>query len=300
MAKKAVELKVGIVVIAAVVMLVVTILWIQGFQFSQHYNTVKVICDDVGGLKKGDMVSVSGVTKGKVKDVMLVDGKVETRIIIESDATLYTDASFIIKNYGLMGERYVFIDPGKSGTPMDFSQIQKGSTDAGTSELIGLFGETMRDVQKILSDIRKTIASESNLNNITELAASLNNLSNRLNEFFLDNKGAIKATFTNIEQVSGKLVNLVDSNASRIDTTLANFAAASTSLKNLTDSLDAITSSLKNILTGIEEGEGTLGLLGTDETMYQDIKRMVRQIDMIIEDIRRDPGKYLNIEMKIF
>ena len=300
MAKKAVELKVGVVVIAAVIMLVVTILWIQGFQFSQHYHTVKVVFDDVGGLKKGDMVSVSGVTKGKVKDVMLDNGKVESRIIIESDATLYNDASFIIKNYGLMGERYVFIDPGTSGTELDYSQIQQGSTDAGTSELIGLFGETMRDVKKIMSDIRNTVASESNLNNMTELAASLNNLSNRLNEFFLDNKGAIKTTFTNIEQVSGKLVNLVDSNAARLDTTLTNFAAASTALKNLTDSLDAITSSLKNILTGIEQGEGTLGLLGTDETMYQDVKRMVRQIDMIIEDIRRDPGKYLNIEMKIF
>jgi len=50
----------------------------------------------------------------------------------------------------------------------------------------------------------------------------------------------------------------------------------------------------------VDEGEGTLGLLGTDETLYQDVKKMVRSVETIIEDIRRDPKKYLNVEVKVF
>jgi len=300
MAKKAVEFKVGIAVIIAVIMLLATVLWLQGYQFRQSYLKVEVSFTDVGGLKKGDPVSVSGVTKGKVIDVSLTKSYVVTTLSIEKDSYIYDDAVFTVKNYGLMGERFVYVDPGKSQRPIDCSRIYKGQTDPGTSELIGLFGETIKDVRQVLADIRRTVASESNLNNLTDIVSTLSDVTVKLNKFLGENRSKIDRTFTNLENVSDRLNVIIDSNEQKIDTALNNFTEASSNLNRFTDSLEVIAASLSDFLKRVDEGEGTLGLLGTDETLYQDVKKMVRSVETIIDDIRRDPKKYLNVEVKVF
>ncbi|NIP43078.1 MAG: MCE family protein [candidate division Zixibacteria bacterium] len=300
MAKKAVELKVGIVVIIGGILFVASILWLQGFQFRQEHKRIDVVFEEVGGLKKGDPVTVSGVNKGKVAEVNLERTGVMAELIIEADAFLHSDARFIVKNYGLMGERFVYIEPGKSGDPLDISKVQKGETDPGTAELIGLFGQTIEDVRDILGDIKSTVASEKNLKNLVNLASSLNDLSIKLNDFFLDNKGSIKKTFTNIEDATEKLSTIIDTTSIKFDSTLNNFASASMALNRLVDSIGIITSSISQFLQDIEEGKGTLGLLSSDETMYQDLKKTIRSVEAIIDDIRRNPKKYLNVEVEIF
>jgi phospholipid/cholesterol/gamma-HCH transport system substrate-binding protein len=300
MAKKAVEFKVGIVVIIGVVMLVGTILWLQGFQFNQSHNTIKVLFKSTGGLKKGDFVSVSGVNMGKVSKITLEKDGVLADLKVSSDAYLHSDAKFIIKNYGIMGERYIYIEPGTSGKPLDLSKVQPGEASPGTAELIGLFGETIQDVQKILNDIKSTVASEKNLENLVDLAATLNDLSLKLNTFFLDNRGSIKQTFSNLENVTGQLSKFVDTSSYKVDSTLTNFAQASASLNKLADSLEVVTRMVTKFMQGLEEGKGTLGLLSEDPTLYQDIKKTIRSMEGIIEDIRHDPKKYLNVEVKIF
>ncbi len=300
MAKKAVEFKVGIVVIIGVVMLVGTILWLQGFQFNQSHNTIKVLFKSTGGLKKGDFVSVSGVSMGKVSKITLEKNGVLADLKVSSDAYLHSDAKFIIKNYGIMGERYIYIEPGTSGKPLDLSKVQNGEASPGTAELIGLFGETIEDVQKILNDIKSTVASEKNLENLVDLAATLNDLSLKLNTFFLDNRGSIKQTFSNLENVTGQLSKFVDTSSYKVDSTLTNFAQASASLNKLADSLEVVTRMVTKFMQGVDEGKGTLGLLSEDPTLYQDIKKTIRSLNTFIEDVRHDPKKYLNVEVKIF
>jgi phospholipid/cholesterol/gamma-HCH transport system substrate-binding protein len=300
MAKKAVEFKVGLAVIVAIILLLASVFWLQGYQFRKSFIKLKVSFVDVGGLKRGDPVSVSGVNKGKVAEVTLTRESVLTTLNVERDSYIYDDATFTVKNYGLMGERFVYIDPGESRRPIDCSRTYQGLTDPGTSELIGLFGETIKDVRQVLADIRRTVASESNLNNLTDIVTTLSDVTVRLNKFLGENSEKIDRTFTNLENVSDNLGLIIDSNALKIDTALNNFTQASVNLNRLTDSLEVIASSLSNFLQKVDEGEGTLGLLGADETLYQDVKKMVRSVETIIEDIRRDPKKYLNVEVKVF
>lgn len=300
MAKKAVEFKVGIVVIIGVAFLIGAILWLQGFQFNQSHYTVKVLFQNTGGLKKGDFVNVSGVNMGKVIGVSLEKNGVIADLKVSTKAYLHSNATFTVKNYGIMGDRYVAIEPGNSEQPMDYNKIQNGESSPATAELIGLFGETIKDVQKILNDIKTTVASEKNLNNLVDLAATLNDLSLKLNTFFLDNRGSIKQTFSNLENVTNQLSKFVDSSSLKVDTTLNNFAEASASLNRLADSLEQVTTMVKRFMEGVDEGKGTLGLLSEDPTLYQDLKRTLRTLDKFIDDVRRDPKRYLNVQVKIF
>src|SRR3954449_7984693 len=97
------ELRVGLVVIASLVILAVTILYVGGgggSPFAEKY-TVKALMSDVNGLKPGAPVRVGGVEVGSVTRVdfasgaaamvevtMKVDRKVQSRITTDSVANL--------------------------------------------------------------------------------------------------------------------------------------------------------------------------------------------------------------------
>lgn len=300
MAKSAVELKVGVVVVIALVMFFTTIFWLKGFDLQKSYMKIDVVFPDVGGLKTGDPVSVAGVTRGKVVEIDLVDSLVMVSLQIEKNTPIYTDASFRVKNMGLMGERFVHVSTGSSGDRINSDKVFIGKTDVSSAELIGVVGETLREAQAILEEIKTTVASEENLKKVTGLVTSMTAVTGKLNTMLGENRAKIDRTASNFENMSSQLASFVDSTTTKLDGTLNNFERASTNFNKVVDSLTAVSDYLAGFLEKIERGEGSLGLLSTDETLYQDVKKMVRSLEDIIVDIRHNPKKYLNVEVEVF
>ena len=113
------EIKVGMVVIAAIVILLYGIIWVKGYQFTVGHYEYSALFPQVGSLSIGDPVSVLGVRKGEVKDIKLSDDQVSVTMSMASDVKLKEDASVAIVNVGLMGERFVDVNPGKAGELLD-------------------------------------------------------------------------------------------------------------------------------------------------------------------------------------
>ena len=55
--------------------------------------------------------------------------------------------------------------------------------------------------------------------------------------------------------------------------------------------------SLNTILGRLERGEGTLGRLSTDDSLYEELEATVRTMRELMEDIKANPGRYLKIEV---
>jgi len=87
------EIKVGMVVIAAIVILLYGIIWVKGYQFTVGHYDYTALFPQVGSLSIGDPVSVLGVRKGDVKAIKLSDDRVSVTISLASDVKLKTDAN---------------------------------------------------------------------------------------------------------------------------------------------------------------------------------------------------------------
>ena len=76
----------------------------------------QVIADfpSVGGLKPGSAVEIAGVEIGRVETITLADYQARVRFRIRSDVKLQEDSIASIKTKGLIGEKYVRINPGGS------------------------------------------------------------------------------------------------------------------------------------------------------------------------------------------
>lgn len=66
------------------------------------------------------------------------------------------------------------------------------------------------------------------------------------------------------------------------------------------DNLASAAQSLDSILTRLERGEGSLGKLMQDDTVYVNLKEASEELKVLIQDIREHPERYINVEVKVF
>jgi len=300
MSKGRADIKVGIVVFMAIVIFFGGIVWFKGYSFRQKFNTLRLRFSDVGALGPGDPVAVSGVNMGKVKSVNLSHGKVIVSCLIDQSVVLGKDATFTVKNIGLMGERFVAVYAGTSSVHLDMDSTYNGRFDTGIPEVMGMMGDMVSEVRQLVQSIGSTVASEGTLNEMQNTVTQLHDLTVSLNELVDQSKEDYRRTLKAAESASQSLDEFVQSNRGKADSTLTNLESASRKLDILADNLDTLSTSLQIFADKLNSDQGSLGLLASDMTLYQDVKRAVREVDKLVGDIRANPKKYLKMEFKVF
>ncbi|HKZ06943.1 MAG TPA: outer membrane lipid asymmetry maintenance protein MlaD [Methylomirabilota bacterium] len=82
--------------------------------FSAAGYTVIADFPSVGGLKAGSSVEIAGVEVGRVDRIALADYQARVTMSIKAGVQLQEDAIASIKTRGLIGEKYIKINPGGS------------------------------------------------------------------------------------------------------------------------------------------------------------------------------------------
>jgi phospholipid/cholesterol/gamma-HCH transport system substrate-binding protein len=83
------------------------------FLSSQNY-VITADFPSVGGLKAGSTVEIAGVEIGRVESIGLADYQARVRMTIRQGVKLQDDSIASIKTKGLIGEKYIRINPGGS------------------------------------------------------------------------------------------------------------------------------------------------------------------------------------------
>ena len=106
-----------------------------------HTYSVTADFANVGGLKPGAQVVISGVPIGTVENIQLQDYRARVRMTVAADVRLYEDAIAAVKTRGLIGEKYVDISPGggvDKTIPSD-GKIRETQSAVDLEELISKF-----------------------------------------------------------------------------------------------------------------------------------------------------------------
>ncbi len=300
MASKNIELRVGILIILAIAIFVGTIIWIQGWQFGQDNYTIEVFFNDVGALAKGDPVMVAGIKMGKVTSLKLVEGGVNVTIMVEDDVKLGEDATITIRNRGLMGERYVAINPGSSEERLDITLTVQGDYEAGIPEAMGLIGDMVSELRDMVHVLRHSVASDENLENLTKTVANLNELTNSLSVYFEENRVKFETTANNFMATSAELKEVVSNNSGRIDSVMVRADTLTERLSKVVSDLEKVSASAREFAERLNYGDGTLQMMVDDRRLYDDLRAAADNLDDLIQDIRENPRKYIQLKVELF
>jgi phospholipid/cholesterol/gamma-HCH transport system substrate-binding protein len=294
------EAIVGTLVIAAIVIFVLGTMWLSGRSIGNRH-LVQIQFAHVSGLKRASPVTISGVQVGRVERIDLQDvGKVLVSISIPPNITPRLDASARISAVGLVGDFSVDFNPGRDPQPLPAGRAVIGSTKTGFEQRAARLGdradslmiglqefankETAQDVRSALQSFQKTMA---------QMERSLKALGD-------ENHGAAREltqTMLSLQRLSA-----------RLDTTLANPSIASLlhntdtltqNLARLSNQLTIASTRLDTLLSGVNQGRGTIGKFATDTTLYYELRDLTASMKGLVADLRKNPGK-LGVTVKAF
>ena len=300
MAYKNLEFKVGLFVVIGAVILAGSLYWLQGFRLQRDTQVVEVIFDDVGMLKVGNIVTVSGMFKGKVNRMDLTEQGVVVEFLLAGDVILKEDAQFIIRNYGLMGERFVAVFPGESEAPLDLTVPARGRYDSGLPQVMGLMGEMVTELHDLVIAFRNSVASDSTLTKFNHTVSNLESVSSSMAEYLKRNEAKLDRTADNFLRASRELNGVLARNAAKVDSSAVRMDRLTLNLEEFVIKLDTLSMSARQFADKLNNPDGTLQLMLEDRRLYDDLRRTADDIDDLVKDIKADPRKYINLKLEIF
>ena len=300
MASKDIEFKVGIIILIGIIILAVSLYWLKDYELERNSHVVTVMFTDVGTLEVGDKVTVSGVRAGKVSDMKLTEGGVIVELLLSTDVTLRRNAVIAIKNLGLMGERFISIQPGKDSVLFDAGTTANGVYDTGLPEVMGLMGEMIVELRSLVGSFKRSIGSDSSLQKFNNTVNNLESVSASLAEYMNRNEDRLDMTADNFYKASKSLNNMLSDNSEKVDSTMMRVDRMTVRLENFIGQLDSMSVTFRQFAQKLENPDGTLQLLVEDRRLYDDLRKTADNIDDLINDIRENPRKYINLKVELF
>lgn len=284
------QLRVGaFVLLGALSFIVLLFLLTDPATFRGRY-VVTTEVDNAGGLRRGDPVQMRGVNIGRVRGFTLEGQDVTIVLEIDGEWEIPQDSHTRLTPTGLLGGRVVEVVPGEAGRVLGNGEHIPGETRAGTlGTAEGLTDQAevvMQRVESLLSEptIEGVHASvremESLLRTLSELTRTQSREVARLTE-------SLNRSAQGLETAAGGGEDVARA-AARADSALLELNVASGRLNRASESL-------QTVLTRVEQGEGTLGQLATDDALYDNLNEAALAVTRLADDIRANPRRYVNI-----
>ena len=298
------------VILGAVVFFGIAVLVIGATWLSENYwgpaggYQIHTTFESVMGLKKGNEVSLRGVPVGKVLEIRMgEDGRPIVLVGFRTMRDIPRDSKIILRSVGMLGERIVEVRLGKSPETFKDGDTAIGSTELGLEDMT-------TDAAGMTNRVNAVIDSMTTPENISRMTRSLRNVDTTtaaLRRLLEQNSSKLTATIENLASASENASGLMgdskvklERSVDNLDETTAALARASANLERASSSFESTMSNLDEIFSKINSGEGTLGRLVNDPAAYDGVSRSIASVDSLIEAIKQDPGRFLNIKFTIF
>ena len=210
--ERAIEVKVGILILVSLGILATFILLMGGLSFEKMF-AVYVDFDNPGGLQSGAPVRIAGVKVGAVKELAFLGGKVDSKtgrrtlvrakLSIEERvrSAIHDDADFYVTTQGVLGEQFLAIEPGTVERPV----LQENAVVKGIDPpRLDLF---LAKAYDLLDTTVNGIKNNKEL--ISDIAVNTAGLLRGLNEALKDNRPRIDRIVSNVEALSAESNDLV-------------------------------------------------------------------------------------------
>jgi phospholipid/cholesterol/gamma-HCH transport system substrate-binding protein len=262
---------VGAFVLACMLGLVITVLWLAGIQYSQEYAYYRTdFHGPVTGLGKGTIVRYNGIDVGRVDDLQFDPTDPQAVIAtlqIQPNLGIRTDSTSSIEPEGLTGGSYVEISGGSRNAPILTAQE----------------GQKYPVIKSTPSALQKLTAGAPEL--LAKLNAVADNINNTLSP---ENQAALTHILANLD----KTTDTIARRSGDIDVTLGNLSEASKGLPGVVADTDT---SVKKIGRLSDDADQVVrgDTLAQLNALIIDARRLVTSLNKLSDELGRRPTELL-------
>jgi phospholipid/cholesterol/gamma-HCH transport system substrate-binding protein len=324
------------IVIAA--MLIFSLTGSKGFSWQRY--SLKTRFPNVAGLAKGSPVRVAGVEVGQVTGIEFAGEQVDVTFQVKDTLReRITDNSVAsLGSISLLGESAVDITPA-AGTPIpDYGYVKSGRAKGSIADVSEQATGAAEEISGLVKDIRagkgtvgKLMTDEQLYAELRAFTASANGVTDAIRQGrgtlgkLVNDPATVNAlnnSLKNLETLTGR-INAGEGSLGKLlndDAFAESLNGATTNLRTLTDRLNRgegtagklmtdatlfnrftdLTNRLNELTTKLNAGEGTAGLLLKDRQLYENMNGAVNDFRALLQQVTKDPKKYLNVRVSIF
>jgi len=301
------EVKIGIIITIAIAVTIWGLNFLKGRNILKGVNTYLAVFEDVGGLEKNSKIFIKGYEVGQVSDIYFTENGSRDLIVllgIEKTYDIPLNSEAVLFDADLLGSKAIMIS--LSGS----EQLHK----PGDTVLCRIqYGLTARLEQQLLPVKNK---AENLIVTVDSLISSLNYVFDR------NTSAMLQASIQNLESSTegiknmlsdqGKLTSMIghmEAITLNLKSHNEQLASAMINIESITDSIarSELKSTISNtnktlaethlILEKINQGEGTLGMLVNNDSLYQNLTSLSNELDLLMKDLQENPKKYVNVSV---
>lgn len=301
------EAKVGIFAVAMLLALYWGVSFIKGKDLFNRMNTYYAKYDRVNGLQNSSGVFIKGFQVGTVSSISY-DPSVSDQVVVEfnikkkykvpenSMARIYSD--------GFLGSKAIELVFGDSGRIMENGDTLRTEVNKDFMETAsGEIDAVMKKASDVMTQLNTTLGTvnemlETNAKNIETTMGNLASASGAMNTLVVNRRRELESMISNLNTVSAVL----SENSHRMGNILANVDGFTDSLSRadipgLVSNLNTTVEGLNSVLAKVNDGDGSMNLLLTDDSLYNSLTEAGSNLSLLLEDLRQSPKRYVHFSL---
>lgn len=302
------ELKFGGVAIFAVALLYWGVNFLKGNDIFSNARYFYVEYENVEGLSAGKAVTINGISIGQIDQMYLNPekaGKIVIMLSVNNDFPIPANTVANIHAVGLLGEKNISLSIGDSDILAESGDTLAGNEEDGLAEAVNKqVGPLKERTERLLSSIDTAVVHLSGLvgpesqSDFQQIIKNLNSTTHEMEMLVKENRTNIKSTLASISVFT----KMLDDNKDNLALIINNFANISDTIakSNVAETLrklNSVTTQLDQITYKINKGEGTVGKLVNDPSLYNELNDATESLNRLLLDLRYNPSRYIDLRL---
>ena len=275
------EIKVGITTILSLIVFIWIMAWAKNLMITTDDIEVNILFDNVSGLEIDDEVTVRGLRKGFVKDIVLDRNMILVKILVDEGVDLREDAEFWLATVDLMGDKKVEILPGNSPKELDLTLLHRGHFQADLASMMETIGMMKDDMFTIVDDIKISLrAINSYLTDkdmMNDLKSSLKNLNRLTGKFDL----LLTENRENISQIAENTAALTEDTKIFFEENKENLSSSISNLNKVLAKSDSLINKVNYLASETMDGRNNLGKMLYDDSVLVNITESLQSLNVL-------------------
>ncbi len=308
------EVGVGILVVCTLAISYWGFSFLKGKNYLTNSRIFYAKYNQVNGLVDANYVMINGVKVGEVRNISFMDikGKVLVEFAVRNNIKIPRNSLAQIYNSDVLGSKAIEIVLGDSSVMANSGDTLKSTIQPSITEevsyqmlplkkkaesLMGSFDSVLAVIQYVFNEKTRENLQRS-FESVKNAIRNIENTSYNLDTLVAAQRYRVTQILANVESITSnfknnnaKLTNVIN-NFSTLSDTLAKIKIAKTIEK-----ADAVLANISDITNKINSGKGSMGLLINNDTLYDQLSKSSKEVNLLIQDMRLNPQRYVHFSV---
>jgi phospholipid/cholesterol/gamma-HCH transport system substrate-binding protein len=301
------EAKIGIIVLSTIALVIWGINFLKGRNVIKRSDVYYAIFNDVAGLKMSGSVTLSGFKVGMINSIDFMEGRLDQLVVgfvINSSYEIPRNSIAQIYNNDILGSKVIRIIPSHEKEFCQYGDTLLGSIDPDMiskiqdqiNPLVETTNNAILSIDTLITSINQVldpITQKKLQSAIINLESTTASISKQLSP-----GGKLDKTFTSLQAFTFML----DNNKDKLSNAFANLenitdSIANANLAQTISNINATFTQSQILLGKINNGEGSVGLLATNDSLYNNLVTASGNLSILLEDMKLHPKSYIHFSV---